>query len=269
MDRFCFEKLVPHIYRLKVPFENIYTAVFLIKTDDGCALLDCAASAHDTESVIVPALDACGIDRKDIKYILISHPHGDHAGGLRALLPLFPSAVVCAGSEYLKNRLEIPNFRVLSDGQMLLSCIEAVSLPGHCADMYGFYDKRSKALITGDALQLCGVGRYGCGLSSYSDYMATLDRVQNMDIESLVASHDYYPLGAIAHGKEQTAQYISECRRYAHFISEHIDKQMSVSNCDKKLVCDIIREENNRRDPNIPPLQYSTVEKYIMSRIQE
>ena len=37
-----FEKEIGQIYRLKVPFEDLYTSVFLIQTEGANILVDCA-----------------------------------------------------------------------------------------------------------------------------------------------------------------------------------------------------------------------------------
>ena len=124
----CFEKLTDRIYRLKVPFENIYTAVFLVSHKDGYALVDCATTREDAENIILGAVDAFGIKRSEITHILITHAHGDHAGGLRYLIPHLPDAVVCAGSNFIKDRLDPPRFVCLCDGQTVVEGIKAVTL---------------------------------------------------------------------------------------------------------------------------------------------
>ena len=126
-------------------------------------LVDCATTAEDAE-IILGAADSMGIDRNKITHILLTHAHGDHAGGLRHLLPKLPNATVCAGSRYAADRLGLERFLLLSVGQRVADGIDAVSLSGHSSDSVGYLDTESMTLITGDAVQLCGVGRYGCGL---------------------------------------------------------------------------------------------------------
>ena len=55
-----FENIIGGIYRLKIPFESIYTSVFLIKTEQGNALVDCATYASDVDKYILPALNQQG-----------------------------------------------------------------------------------------------------------------------------------------------------------------------------------------------------------------
>ena len=174
-----FEKITERIYRLKVPFESVYTAVFLIKCRDSYMLVDAATTSEDA-GIILDALADASVELDLVSHILITHAHGDHAGGLRALRDAIPHAVVCAGSEYLRDRLSLDQFEALSDGDEICDGIVALSLKGHSADSYGYLDVESRCLVSGDAVQLCGIGRYGTGLSSFEDYLATLDKIDVM-----------------------------------------------------------------------------------------
>jgi len=261
-----FEELYPSVYRLKVPFEDIYTAVFLVKSDRGCMLFDTGAKAADATDIIIPALCRLGIAAEELKYIFCSHAHGDHAGGLRTLVSLYPSACVLSGSSFVKDRLALENHRKLTDGEELLPGFTAIYLPGHTGDIFCLFDTKTKTLISSDALQLCGITKYGCGLDVYDSYIKTLDRLCGMDIECIIASHEYYPLGAIAQGKEKVAEYLSECRRYAEYIARAADVYIEKGIIDKTVVCDAIRAQNALKDKKIPTLQYHTVAGYIKSR---
>ena len=90
-----FEREIGNIYRLKVLFESIYTSVFLIKTQTGNALIDCATYASDVDEYIVPALEKMGLCLGDIKYLILSHSHEDHAGGKERILQLAPNIELC------------------------------------------------------------------------------------------------------------------------------------------------------------------------------
>ena len=62
-----FLKETEYIYRLKIPFETVYTSVFLIKSTSGVFLVDCATTEGDVDNVILPALSALGYKMGDIK----------------------------------------------------------------------------------------------------------------------------------------------------------------------------------------------------------
>jgi glyoxylase-like metal-dependent hydrolase (beta-lactamase superfamily II) len=254
-----FEIIAENLYRLKVPFENIYTAVFLIKGTDGYMLVDCATTKEDVEQTILPAIKVLNIKEEQITHILITHPHGDHAGGLRCLLSYLPDAVVFAGSDFIKERLMPKHFVRASDGENIDKSVVAVSLPGHCADMLGYYDTRNETLITGDAVQLCGVGRYGCGLGSFRSYFATLEKIEKMRPSTLVASHDYYPKGAIARGDGEINAYLCDSREYAFYIKCECERGIDENMVDSALITERIKQKNAEVDVQIHPLQRSTV----------
>ena len=75
-----------YVYRLKIPFETLYTSVFLIKSLSGMVLVDCATTDEDVEGHIVPALRKMGYELPDIDKLVLTHGHGDHAGGLKKIL---------------------------------------------------------------------------------------------------------------------------------------------------------------------------------------
>lgn len=84
-----FQKENNGIYRLCIPFEAIYTTVFVLEEDNEWILCDAATTAQDVKINILPALrDVC----VDPDYIFCSHSHSDHAGGLPAIRGAFPNA---------------------------------------------------------------------------------------------------------------------------------------------------------------------------------
>ena len=52
MSKFEFIEVINGIYRLKGPFEAIYTSVFLIKSPSGTILVDCATTDKDVDEYI-------------------------------------------------------------------------------------------------------------------------------------------------------------------------------------------------------------------------
>jgi metallo-beta-lactamase class B len=71
-------------------FDNLYAVgnsesiVYAITTTEGIVLLD---SGHpgDLDTLILPGLQALGLDPSTIKYVLLGHGHNDHYGGAAAL----------------------------------------------------------------------------------------------------------------------------------------------------------------------------------------
>lgn len=171
-----FEKAQPHIYRLKIPFDTVYTSVFLIQAGVEYAILDCAATEQDVSAYIIPALKEKGINTGEIKYILLSHHHNDHAGGLPFLAAACPRAEI------------VTDIRKLFDG------VITYPMAGHTLDCIGVLDMRTKTLISADGIQGYGVDKYRCTTHDPQAYMQTLEKIRlDTRIENILFSHAYEP----------------------------------------------------------------------------
>ena len=209
-----FEHLIGGIYRLKVPFDNIYTAVFLLCTEKADILIDSATTKEDAEDIIIPALEKM---KKKPQIAVCTHDHSDHAGGMPYVSRYFEGMKVYAASENLiKERFFIP----ARDGEELLENVRIVTLKGHSYDSIGILDSKTKTLISGDSVQLGGVGKYGTGLWNGTEYYKSLDKILSLDAENLITSHEYYPLGSLAFGRPALENYISESKKIASEIGE-------------------------------------------------
>ena len=69
-----------NIKRLKIAFTNIY----LIETKKGLLMID--TSYPNTYETFLKKLDKEGISLEDIKYLILTHHHDDHAGFLANML---------------------------------------------------------------------------------------------------------------------------------------------------------------------------------------
>lgn len=199
-------KLSEGLYKLEIPFEELYTSVFIVNTEEGTAVIDAATYPEDVDRYILPALKELEIGKIDV--LLLTHSHGDHAGGAGQLCKIFPEMKVRAAEA-----LSYPNFELLTDGETFLGRIRAVHLPGHTAYATAYRDLASGILLTGDCLQLKGVGKYIHGVEDVETYLQSVEKVRGMDITGIAASHDYVPLGSTAFGREEIERYLNECAR--------------------------------------------------------
>ena len=87
-------RITDDISLIKVKFHNVFTSVFLVKLDTGYALFDSATTECDVKNIIMPAISMAGIKPIEVRFIFISHTHGDHFGGVRALLSELPEAAL-------------------------------------------------------------------------------------------------------------------------------------------------------------------------------
>ena len=193
-----FEEELKNIYRLKVPFEDIYTSIFFIRTKRANLLVDTATWDSDIDEYLLPALDTLGIKLTDIAYLILTHLHSDHAGGVNRIRELNPKIEIVRGvAEKLPNGVSV------------------YELKGHTLDLIGVFDEDTGTLITGDGLQGVSVGKYRLSLESKDEYIKTLAKIQaDARIQNILLSHAYEPWGKDgAFGREQVEQIINDCRK--------------------------------------------------------
>lgn len=195
--KFCRE--IDGIYRLKIPLESIYTSVFLLETDASPLLVDCGKNDEDVDALILPALMAAGYQLRDVKALIITHAHGDHAGGLGRILAL------------------APDIRVIKEVGSVCRGISTYPLAGHTEDSIGVFDKRTNTLLSGDGLQGAGVGRYPCYTKNPELYLKTLERIERDEcVENILFSHAYEPWNSDSClGRETVLECVMQCKKHA------------------------------------------------------
>ena len=193
-----FVEEVAGIYRLRVPFEDLYTSVFLIRTEQGDALVDSGTYPSDVTEYILPALQEFGLRLADVRYLIFTHQHGDHTGGKTTLLALAPTIEV-----------------VQEKRALALNGISVCEMKGHTLDCIGVLDERRSTLISGDGLQGAGVGKYRCSLASKDEYLSTVEKlIKDERITNILFSHAYEPWykdGAF--GREEVMKCLQDCVR--------------------------------------------------------
>ena len=84
-----FTPVTDGLYRLDIPFDHLYTSVFLLEGKSPI-VIDSATTRADVEERILPALRAMGVTELR-GTLLLTHRHGDHSGGAPFLLEALPS----------------------------------------------------------------------------------------------------------------------------------------------------------------------------------
>ncbi len=83
-------KAFDNLYFLGLP--RVYS--WALDTPEGIILLDSLNDARDAEVTIVGGMEQLGLDPSRIRYVVISHEHGDHYGGARYLQERYGARVV-------------------------------------------------------------------------------------------------------------------------------------------------------------------------------
>lgn len=86
-------------------FDNLYFvggrvhSAWALTTSDGIILID-TIFPYNSEELIVGGLQKLGLDPKTIKYVIISHAHGDHIGGAEMLQKRYGAKVVMGAPDW-------------------------------------------------------------------------------------------------------------------------------------------------------------------------
>jgi metallo-beta-lactamase class B len=187
---------------------------FLITTPDGHFLID--GVVPQSVPQIVANIDALGFDIKDVKYLLNSHAHFDHAGGLAGLQRLSGARMVASAAD--RGALERGDIaygpsagvrfppvrvdRVINDGDRLTLggvTLTAHITPGHTAGCTSW----SMAVKGADgapheAFFHCSasVGGHALAPEAYpgivAAYRQTFERVRAIRADVFLANHDNF-----------------------------------------------------------------------------
>ena len=73
---------------------NYWTSAWAIKTSAGLVIIDALDNAAEAKQYIEDGLRTVGLNPADIKYVVVSHAHGDHYGGAEYLKEKFNPRIV-------------------------------------------------------------------------------------------------------------------------------------------------------------------------------
>ncbi|NGO14805.1 MBL fold metallo-hydrolase [Streptomyces sp. HC44] len=87
-------------------FDNVavlsvgFVSATAILTSRGIILIDALNSPDEVEQYIVPGLTSLGADPSTIKYVVVTHAHGDHFGGAQHLADQYGTRVMMAPADW-------------------------------------------------------------------------------------------------------------------------------------------------------------------------
>jgi metallo-beta-lactamase class B len=125
-------------------FDNLYmlttqmNSAWAVKTSEGIILID-TLFGYAAQDAIVDGLKKAGLDAADIKYIVVSHAHGDHDGSVKFLQDTYNARVIMGPKDWELAAKEAnpPRHDIeATDGQKLTLGDTTVTIyitPGHTA----------------------------------------------------------------------------------------------------------------------------------------
>jgi metallo-beta-lactamase class B len=128
-------------------FDNLYFvgskihSSWALTTSEGIILID-TLYTYNSEEEIIGGLKKLGLDPATVKYVIISHAHGDHVGGAKMMQDRFGSHIVMGGPDWDAIERSINGYpqgkpkrdMVADDGQKITlgdTTVTIVTTPGH------------------------------------------------------------------------------------------------------------------------------------------
>ncbi len=202
-------------------------SIYLISDGKASAIVD-AGAGLDNDTVYQNFLET-GIAPESVKYFLLTHAHGDHAGGLKGLKKRFPKAQIVTSAqeaELLEKGTEeelgldlaklcgaypkdyrychVQADRIVENGERLIlekDWIETFIAAGHTEGsvLYLLHRRNKNYLFCGDYLFLRGIiGLLNAPGSSLEGYRKSLPEIGKLSIDALLPGHREF---ALNHGQ--------------------------------------------------------------------
>jgi glyoxylase-like metal-dependent hydrolase (beta-lactamase superfamily II) len=122
--------------------------------------------------------------------IILTHRHRDHLGGVQQLRRRFTGLPV---AKMIHRDAGLPeDITDLRDGQVIGGdgvTLTAIYTPGHASDHLCYYLREEKALFTGDVILGGSTTVIPAEDGDLGDYLASLRRLQALDVERIYPAH--------------------------------------------------------------------------------
>jgi glyoxylase-like metal-dependent hydrolase (beta-lactamase superfamily II) len=151
-------------------------------------LIDTGAGLDGYPALLDGYLKSRGVDRP--LRVVLTHRHVDHLGGVAQLREHYPGLSV---AKMLHRDPALPEgIEDLREGQAIEG--DGVTLlplhtPGHASDHLCYYLVEEKALFSGDVVLSGSTSVIPPGDGDLADYMASLRRLQGLDIRRIYSAH--------------------------------------------------------------------------------
>jgi metallo-beta-lactamase class B len=190
-------------------FDNFYIVgnsdinAFILKTSAGLVMWDTMDNADEAQNIVEAGIRQLGLDPADIKYIIVTHGHGDHYGGAKYFQDKYhmPVGLTQEDWDYMaKSPFPIAIFgpppakdQILTDGEDLTigdATIHIVKTPGHtpgvASSVFPVKDKgvtRTMAMWGGTA--------YGDAEAQHNSLHKLWDAAKERHAIGMVNTHSY------------------------------------------------------------------------------
>lgn len=204
---------------------SAFAAVYAVQSQGEWAVIDSAT--EQTSEKVISSLTQVGAVAEQVRYLIITHVHLDHAGGAAALIERFPNATLLAhpralrhladptkliqsatrvyGQEQFKRLygtvqpIDPSRIRTVGEGERVdlgSGQFQIFESPGHARHHISALWEESGALFSGDSLGLAypWLGGFVCASTSPTDFdpaaaLAEVERGRKLGLRALYPTH--------------------------------------------------------------------------------
>lgn len=195
-------------------FDNVWfvgsawVSAWVVRTSDGLVLIDALNNALEARALIEGGMAKLGLDPAQLRYLIVTHGHGDHYGGARYLAEKYRLRVVASEIDWrmMETQLEFsssvwgaPPQRdiAVKDGDVLTvgdTTFRLYVTPGHTlGTLSPVFDVKSGGRTHAALLWGGTAFNFGRDLARLEHYAAAADRmrgiVQRQPIDVLMSNH--------------------------------------------------------------------------------
>ncbi len=204
-------------------FDNVYfvginwVSAYVIQTSEGLILIDSLYGKWTPH--LLRNMAKLGLDPKDIKYVIATHGHFDHAGGNALIQALSGARVVMSVQDWELAESppdvaafympSMPRDRVVQDGDIIElgdTRIELLQTPGHTEGVLSLrYTVRDGEDVY-TAITLGGVGLNFSGVDRTQSYIDSYERLQRTQADISVSLPNHPQMGQVLERAAMLAQ---------------------------------------------------------------
>ncbi|MCZ6643017.1 MAG: MBL fold metallo-hydrolase [Gammaproteobacteria bacterium] len=175
-----------------------WVAAYVLETSEGLIVIDTLYGKWVDH--LIDGLTRLGLNPEDIRYVLVTHGHFDHAGGAAILQKRYGARVVMAAEDWKLSAQPVGNPRfafpqpesdiVAEDGDVIELGDTRVTLlktPGHTQGVLSFRYSVMDGPDTYQAITLGGVGLNFSGVARTEAYITSYERLIGMQDDITVS----------------------------------------------------------------------------------
>ena len=178
--------------------------IYLVLGSKGTALID-TGTGFESDTVVKRVTDA--LDGRSLDYVILTHRHYDHVGGMTGILSRFKPKIYAGRLDAQPLRegdsestlgtkfggkispMDVIDFNEgdsIDLGDHVLTCIET---PGHTIGSICIIDETTKSLFSGDTFMVGNVGNYSHPTGSAEALIDSLNKLRDIDFDGLYPGH--------------------------------------------------------------------------------